>query len=115
MTFADRLRKLRKESNLTQGEFASKIGISRSSESMYETGKRRPSFELADNIAMFFNVDLNYMLGNSDVRRSYGGLQEYFDAKLEELLTDDELTLVFAFRKASPELRQATLRMLGAK
>ena len=115
MTFAQRLRKLRKESGLTQTEFADKMGISRSSESMYETGGREPSFELVDTMAMFFDVDMNYLLGHSDVRSSYGGHQEREDAEIEKYLSSDQYALIMAYRSAPKEVQQAALRMLGVK
>lgn len=64
--FSTRLRKLRAEWSLTQDELAPKLGISRSTLGMYETGKREPDFETLETIADFFNVDMNYLIGHSD-------------------------------------------------
>ncbi len=64
--FAKRLRKLRTDKQLTQDELAPKLGISRSTLGMYETGKREPDFETLETIADFFNVDMNYLIGYSD-------------------------------------------------
>lgn len=43
-----------------------KIGISRSTIGMYETGAREPDFETLEKIADFFNVDIDYLLGRTD-------------------------------------------------
>ena len=34
---------------------------------MYEIGKREPNFEMLEAIADYFNVDMNFLLGKSDV------------------------------------------------
>lgn len=60
------LKSLRKSKNLTQGDLASILGISVSAISMYENGNREPDFETLEQIADFFNVDMNYLLGKSD-------------------------------------------------
>lgn len=57
---------LRQKSRLTQQEMADKLNISRSSIGMYENGEREPSFELLEQIADFFNVDMNYLLGKKE-------------------------------------------------
>lgn len=61
--------KLREESGLTQDEIAKKLGISKSTIGMWEIGKRLPSAELYEQIADFFNVDIDYLYGRSDIRQ----------------------------------------------
>lgn len=50
-------------------EFASLIGCSKSAIGMYETGQRKPKYEILESIADTFNVDMNYLLGKSDTER----------------------------------------------
>ena len=50
-------------------DFAKQIRISKSSVNMYERGEREPSFETLEVIADYFNVDMDYLLGKSDVVR----------------------------------------------
>lgn len=70
--FHERLRLLRKESGLSQQEFADLLGsVSKSSINMYERGEREPSLETLEHIADFFNVDLDYLLGKADIRHKY--------------------------------------------
>jgi repressor LexA len=66
--FCDMLSYLRKRENLSQAEFAHRTGLTRSAVSMYETGKREPDFETLELIADFFNVDMDFLTGRSDVR-----------------------------------------------
>lgn len=64
--FHNIFKQLRMASGLTQAEFSKKIGISRSTIGMYETGAREPDFETLEKIADFFNVDIDYLLGRTD-------------------------------------------------
>lgn len=57
----DRLRKLRKELDLTQQEFADKLGISRGNIAAYEVGKNPPSSPIISLICREFNVDENWL------------------------------------------------------
>lgn len=67
--FGKRLKLIREEKGYTQEELAKVLGITRSRLSMYEQGKREPSFELQEAIADFFNVDLDYLLGRTDEKK----------------------------------------------
>ena len=76
-TFGEVVKDLRTKKGLTQKEFAealTKIGkdeITRSAVSMWEANQRRPIFETLETIADFFNVDMDYLLGKSPVKRLY--------------------------------------------
>lgn len=59
MAFADTLKRLRLSKGLTQEELANGTGLAKSSISMYESGRRKPSFEVLEAFADFFNVDMN--------------------------------------------------------
>ena len=63
MEFKDIVRQLRKERGMTQQELADKIGLTtKVTISQYETGKRKPSFEMIEALADVFHVDMNYLL-----------------------------------------------------
>lgn len=66
MDFRTRLKELRIEKKLNQRELAEKLMIAPSTISMYENGNREPNFEILEQLADFFNVDLNYLLGKTD-------------------------------------------------
>lgn len=61
--FNERLKELRKASKLTQEEFGEKVGVSKSAVSMWERGKRHPDVPKFEEIADFFNVDMDYLVG----------------------------------------------------
>ena len=64
--FGERLSVLRKGAGLTQAELAKKLGISKSSVSMYECGNREPEFDLLEKMADCFQVDMNVLLGRTE-------------------------------------------------
>ncbi len=71
MQFGMVLRLLRKRNNLTQRQLADTLGVSESRIGMYERCQREPDFEMLEAIADYFNVDMDYLTGRSDVERQY--------------------------------------------
>ena len=65
--FHERLKELRTGHDLSQSEFAKLIKLSKSSVNMYERGEREPGLATLERIADYFNVDMDYLLGKSDV------------------------------------------------
>ena len=65
--FYERLELLRTNACLSQMDFARQIKLSKSSVNMYERGEREPGLETLERIADYFNVDMDYLLGKSDV------------------------------------------------
>ena len=65
--FADILKELRRSKGLSQKQLAQKIYISPSAVSQYETGHTKPSRENLEQIARFFDVSTDYLLGTSPI------------------------------------------------
>lgn len=65
--FSDRFKQLRKQRNLSQQDLANQLGYTKSRVNMYERGEREPSYEVLEEIADYFNVDLDYLHGKSDI------------------------------------------------
>lgn len=57
--FADVLKRLRTNAGLNQEELGKKLGLAKSTISMYENGTRFPNMETLEAIADYFNVDMN--------------------------------------------------------
>lgn len=119
--FQNVFKRLRISSGLTQTEFAEKIGISRSTIGMYETGAREPDFEILERIADFFNVDIDYLLGRTDktallpetVGQYY--LNDETAAIAQDIFENKELRLLFdTARDTEPEDLIAVHNMLLA-
>lgn len=56
MTLGERIKKVRKDKDLTQQLFAAKIGTTANVLTNYETGRRNPSSSVINNICKTFNV-----------------------------------------------------------
>lgn len=61
--FQYRLKSLREGKRLYQKELANELSISRASIAMYESGDRMPPVEVLIKLADFFNVSIDYLLG----------------------------------------------------
>ena len=65
-----RLKELRKEQGLSQLLFAKKINVAQNTVSNWENGIRMMDLTTATQIAKYFNVSTDYLLGVSDERNS---------------------------------------------
>ncbi len=80
-----RLRQLRMEKGITQTTLAGLLGISKSAISTYENGLRMPSEDTLIDIARYFKVSVDYLLGISSIRNT-----------VRTTFTDEELAAVEA-------------------
>lgn len=73
-TFGDRFKALRNEKGLKQEELVTDFNnkyhysFTRSAISQYENDKRIPEIDALKNFAKYFNVSVDYLLGNIDIR-----------------------------------------------
>lgn len=77
--FKDRLKKLRKQSGISQTELSEKINVSKGLISLYESGKKLPSRDTLQSIADVFNVTIDYLAG-----RESGSIY-YFEPEVANL------------------------------
>ena len=71
-----KLKELRQDRNITQGKLAEKLGLSRSTIAMYETGGSEPDLETLKDIASFFNVSVDYLMGREQkIDNNVAGVQ----------------------------------------
>lgn len=97
----NRIKHLREQSALSQKRLAEALGISNVQLSRYETGDRKPDPDTIKQIADFFDVSVDYLLG-----RDTPGV-EGVD------MNDPELTILFrSLKSASPEIREETRKFL---
>lgn len=69
--FGDRLRRLRRDANLTQGELALKLEVVPSAVGKYErTPKSYPSIDVLLKISDFFNVSTDFLLKGINTSQS---------------------------------------------
>lgn len=63
--FGERLKKLRKSVGLSQQELGDILGLSKACISQYEKNARVPSIETLINISNYYEVSVDYLIGNS--------------------------------------------------
>lgn len=66
MEFNEKLQELRKKRNLTQEELASKLYVSRTAISKWESGRGYPSIESLRMISEFFSVSIDDLLSSNE-------------------------------------------------
>lgn len=98
---------LRNSKGFNQEQMAQELHVSKATIGMWEIGERKPSPDKYEEIADYFNVDMDYIYGRSSIPRkivydSSGQTHRVFDA-LD--LTEHELGLIQNYRKSSDETR----------
>lgn len=76
-------KRLRKSKGVNQYELAERLGFSRGKLANYEQGGRQPDYETLQQIADYFEVTTDYLLGRTDKKTSYS-LYRQADQKDEE-------------------------------
>lgn len=66
MCFGKRLRDLRVHRGLSQEELGKILSLDKSTISLYESGKREPAQDTLQQIADYFKVSLDYLMGRTD-------------------------------------------------
>lgn len=99
-----RLFELRVEKGLSQRDMAKEFSISQGTYNNWENGKTQPSIEQLKQLAVFFAVSVDYLIGSAD---EYGGVA------VESAHTEEERNLLKAFRGMDESARSALLNFLG--
>jgi transcriptional regulator with XRE-family HTH domain len=71
MAFYDRLKKARKDKELSQIELATQIGVAKNTYSQYESGDRKPNFDTLKKLSDELGVSIDYLLEKSDYKTIY--------------------------------------------
>lgn len=95
--FSERLKKLRNTLEITQKDFAEKIGITAAALSSYENNLKNPSIAVAKKIAEAFGVSIDWLCGLSDEKGLKPEIKTYRDVaiKILELLKIDSFPYKF--------------------
>jgi transcriptional regulator with XRE-family HTH domain len=86
-----RIKEIRKKCGLTQKELGERVGVSEAAISQYESGKRRPDYEIVLRMADYFGCSVDYLLGNDSSPPSDPELDEL----LESLRSRPEMRMLF--------------------
>lgn len=69
--FTKRIKDLREDNDLYQKEVAEYLEITQQQYSLYEKGLRLMPMDLVKKLARYYNVDMNYIAGISNVKKPY--------------------------------------------
>ena len=111
MNFGQLLKELRLSKHLTQEQLSEKLGVSKSRISMYENGKREPSFEMLESLADFFNVNLDMLLRGSSVNQSQASFQP--DTLFIEKYGQDVYDAAMAYKELDEIDRARIMERMG--
>lgn len=64
--FGEKLKELRIEKGLSQRKLGEILGVCNQTVSFWETGSREPDLDALKEIADYFNVSADYLLGRED-------------------------------------------------
>ncbi|MBQ2879978.1 MAG: helix-turn-helix transcriptional regulator [Anaerotignum sp.] len=71
MKYNERIRALREDNDLKQYQIAELLHIGQKTYSDYELGKTRIPLESVIILARYYNVDMNYICGLSDIKNNF--------------------------------------------
>lgn len=69
-TFSERLKDLRKEKNVTLDSLAEALNTTKATLSRYENDLRIPNIDFVNELADFFGVQVDYLLGRTDIKNN---------------------------------------------
>ena len=88
-TFNQRMKELRAEENITLEELAKALSTTKSTLSRYENNLRTPNADFINQLAKYFNVSVDYLLGNSNDKN----IDESKISEIDKELIDDITSL----------------------
>lgn len=69
--FTERIKELRLEKGLLQKDIADILKITQQQYSLYENGTRTIGIELINKLAKYYDVNVEYLLGITNIRTHY--------------------------------------------
>ena len=70
-TFADRLRRIRDQRELSQSELARRAGMQPSAVAHFEAKRRKPSFDNVRELARALDISADYLLGTTEATTAF--------------------------------------------
>ncbi len=96
MMLGKRLKELREHRKLTQADVAKALGIDRTTYGKYETGDSSPHYEKLIQLADFFGVSVDYLIGKTDIPTPIETIAAHHEG---EEWTEEELEEIEAFKE----------------
>ena len=100
------LRALREEKGLTQIALGEKINAQGAAIYKYESSTTEPNIQMLIDIADYFQVSVDYLMGHTDIRRKYEKVEPHH-------LNNKEAEMIKQFRALDVSIQDALIK-LGA-
>lgn len=101
LMIADRIKKYRRERDMTQDALATSLGISPQSVSKWECGDGYPDITLLPSIANFFEVTVDELIGNDEISAKEDVQKNYFGV-LSGMTEDERVELGLKYHRKYP-------------
>ncbi len=106
-TFASRVRYLRRVKNISQIDAAKALNVHRTAYTKYETDNAKPGIDCMRDMAVLFDVSLDYLMDLSD--------HTWHDETVESKgMEDTEIALLAEFRRLNKTQRRRVVDMVIA-
>ncbi len=105
MSFALRLKELREKKGFSQAQLASKLNVGIGSVGMWESTQRTPPAKRLNQIADFFGVSVDYLLGREEKITPDENINS-------AMSSSDETRLLEIYRTLSPDMRSTLWSLL---
>lgn len=106
MNFKNIFFTLRTNKGFSQEQISKELKVSKSTVAMWETGKRLPSPEVFELIADYFNVDIDFLYGRTNIKRKV-----LFDEFGDEFVRTDSKILQHYNKLNNVGKKEATKRV----
>lgn len=99
-----RIKELRVSQKITQNDFASRLGVTKSAISSYENGSRLPSYDILIKISRIFKVSTDYLLGCVDEKAKTVSVSGLTDKQIASIKSSIDTYRAFnAIREQVPQ------------
>lgn len=106
MELKDRIKRIRKDLDLTQQNFASKIGTTQNVLANYELGRRNPSSSVINNICKTFQISEEWLRTGKGEMFSQESTDDLSELIKKYDLSDADCVLLEKFIKLKPSSRK---------
>lgn len=94
-----RIKELRQDKGLSQGDLAKELGLSQQTISSYEKGIREPDISTLKKLADFFQVSLDYLLGETNIKTPIETLALSRSDGYEDKLPEEAIREIESFKE----------------